>query len=1038
MKTIGFKHILLAMTAMLSGVCTAESQYVSFDASGCRPGVWTSDFKAAKDYADKNHYPLLSFWGSDGCGYCKLMQKTGLANGKTPKYKCEKLAAWLAKKPIVLVFTEVNENYTQDKYDTTGVKKFTKGTNTSGLFPYMRIYWPKADGSVAGACFSGRKDKMPSKVAGTLEEQLVASLDMYLASWTPVPPTPPPPPYAGGDFLVPGTAQARLEAVAGETASVVVPLVRNSNTDKTAQNVLMVGSASQTIDWAAGESRKDVTVDTSKITVGESIALTLKYENAVHSISAIYGVAAPANSPMNPAWGDEDFTFGQWTMNLDAAKRKTAAASGEAYTLVFFTGALWCPWCLGLENYVFDTEEFRNWAAQNQVSLVLLDNLKRSANDSASAAPFAVSTVANGAAPSLLSYDVGANGASGAAYMSRKGITASASADQLQKNHDLGYLGGTYCAPGSLRTGYPTLLLLDKGGMVKGCFVAQYNSTTAKDANGAYPCDKNENLQRLKDFIKLATDDCVLENDKYVSTTTLVHSFGTVSDTELSVCENANVFKLQDVAGKKVQFSVVTDTAARGVTFTILKKVSRSVAKKDASATTTATETVVTGEMVVSGEGTLTYAFPATGEYYLQVSEFADAQTAKYGTVATASKIVFMSELSPDPIENPYLKTAFSNRTVPVYSGSTLVGTLLVTAKKTGKVSLKYTSAVSGRKSSITAAWGDADFYGTATATGTARATKVTVVAKLNADGTIEAEVTDPAVGAATLSSGKSSILGTYEKFMGYYTVALMPQNSDKAEDANFGTGYMTIKATTSATKSTGKVSCKVFCPDGKSLSATGYLEMRDDGWAGLSLVKSGSKDSVRIAVRIRPNAAAAVTRRAVVSLDDVKSIWTHSQPGFSFTRELKAYGSYYSSGESLIDCCGGDTLTVDFDTSLFSASERYGAISSVLASGTQIVLTSSRLSPAQRITGFKASVTKSTGIVKGSTKAIFESGRKVSVKYVGIVLPDWSDCGCHESDAAVPLTADLPFVIGTCYYNDRVGGKLAPRGFMFEFADGE
>jgi protein disulfide-isomerase len=40
--------------------------------------------------------------------------------------------------------------------------------------------------------------------------------------------------------------------------------------------------------------------------------------------------------------------------------------------LLFFTGSDWCPWCQRLNDEVFETDEFRDWAATN-ISLVEVD-----------------------------------------------------------------------------------------------------------------------------------------------------------------------------------------------------------------------------------------------------------------------------------------------------------------------------------------------------------------------------------------------------------------------------------------------------------------------------------------------------------------------------------------------------------------------------------------------------------------------------------------------------------------------------------------
>jgi len=61
---------------------------------------------------------------------------------------------------------------------------------------------------------------------------------------------------------------------------------------------------------------------------------------------------------------------GKWTEDLDAAL-KTAARTNRPI-LVDFQGSDWCGWCIKLHDEVFDTDEFKKYAAENLV-LVSID-----------------------------------------------------------------------------------------------------------------------------------------------------------------------------------------------------------------------------------------------------------------------------------------------------------------------------------------------------------------------------------------------------------------------------------------------------------------------------------------------------------------------------------------------------------------------------------------------------------------------------------------------------------------------------------------
>ena len=59
-----------------------------------------------------------------------------------------------------------------------------------------------------------------------------------------------------------------------------------------------------------------------------------------------------------------------WTEDFDAARAE--AKETNRPILLDFTGSDWCSFCIKLHKNVFDTDEFKSWAAQN-VILVTVD-----------------------------------------------------------------------------------------------------------------------------------------------------------------------------------------------------------------------------------------------------------------------------------------------------------------------------------------------------------------------------------------------------------------------------------------------------------------------------------------------------------------------------------------------------------------------------------------------------------------------------------------------------------------------------------------
>lgn len=64
------------------------------------------------------------------------------------------------------------------------------------------------------------------------------------------------------------------------------------------------------------------------------------------------------------------------TWHTDMNEAYELANSENKPLMLFFTGSDWCGWCTRLQNEVFKTSDFKNWAKQNVV-LVELDFPRR-------------------------------------------------------------------------------------------------------------------------------------------------------------------------------------------------------------------------------------------------------------------------------------------------------------------------------------------------------------------------------------------------------------------------------------------------------------------------------------------------------------------------------------------------------------------------------------------------------------------------------------------------------------------------------------
>jgi hypothetical protein len=474
-------------------------------------GEWNTSFSACYAYATANDIPLLVFWSVSGCHYCNNM----IAGFNTSEF-----TTWQANQKIVMCYIHAASG-SKDM----DAKNFTR--NSSGNYPYVRIYWPKGNVDVK---FSGRSGVMTVK-SGSLAGQFTASVDKALAGYSPVPAYT----YAGGMFLVPGTETSRLEAEAGVTTFVNIPLVRTNDTSRAATNVLVIGSWTNTFKWSEQESSKVIRFDLPAGLAAGAVLTNYLYDAGDLTVGAVGGtntitvVAKGANTTHNPLWLKErtadTLAAGEWTMDYGVATNRTARQAGEAYTAVYFAGLLWCPWCEAFDNTVVETPEFTDWANRHNIALVVLDNPFRS-----------------GVGPTILRYETWTKniygyGKSGAGYLSRKMVNMADVPAMEALSYDLGYR--VLNLPENTRgfVTYPTLVLLRKDGSVAGRWVGQ------DMGDQHYHFLKDPMLKRLEEMVSLAGDQTEERNRDWALTETGLGVPGSAAGT-LQAVDSLDVFKL--------------------------------------------------------------------------------------------------------------------------------------------------------------------------------------------------------------------------------------------------------------------------------------------------------------------------------------------------------------------------------------------------------------------------------------------------------------------------------------------------------------
>jgi thiol-disulfide isomerase/thioredoxin len=431
-------------------------------------------FLTYTNLAAQFNVPLLVLYSAPGCDHCRVF--AGQLN--TPLVQ-----NWMSTKNVLFLFTDGQTN--QDGKDAL---RWILPLDSGSTTPVYRFYWKQADGTVR--TISGSF----STYSG---QQFIDAMEGFLAGYDN---TADLNPYEGGTFACEQREEARLEMEAA-TVRVYVPLMRTgASIEALYENRLVVAYPNGTVEtnqvaWGAGQSTCDIEVTTAGQWVEDgNIGLTLLDDHgAVIQQRMIVCVEDLSNTCSNPKFIGEPFDFGEWTMDLDAATNQIAATPGEAYTLVMFTGALWCPFCRGLEETVLNNptnDAFIAFAQSNQISLVSIDNHRR-----------------DGTPPTLLRHEAdrtNRTGRSGSPYLSRHSIPSSVAKSLLDKNDALQTAWKLPGADAVKRISYPTLVLLRKDGSIAGRAALPNAGYDSDDRFYAY--NISIIMQRLSELLTLVSD----------------------------------------------------------------------------------------------------------------------------------------------------------------------------------------------------------------------------------------------------------------------------------------------------------------------------------------------------------------------------------------------------------------------------------------------------------------------------------------------------------------------------------------------------
>ena len=603
MKTIRLAGAAFAAAlAMCASVAMAADVHVE-TVSTAQPGAWIGKFHVATNYAFSTGRPLVMVWSNSGCDYCNEF-KTSLNKGAFKE--------WQSSQPYAFCLVEgVNKN---DTADNKGAKSFAKSAGGHGKsltsFPYVSLLWMK-DGEVqAVATFSGRTGKMGVSKQDEMYKEFIAAIEKTFADYNA---------YNGGKFTVGKTIGDRLEAE--ETTEWVDVLIERdvaSDLDAASEKLTVsypatTGRATKEVDveWAEGESEKRVQINFADLdgfafSVGEEVGLVLADIDGENLDESLIALVKRGNSPKNPVWigkkTADELAWGEWTMDLEAARDKVSAAkknSEDAYLLVSFGGSIWCPDCAKTERYLVETEDFKTWASERKVACVAIDIPNVNATVESQTGPCLLTREKKTASATYMAADPD-HGAvqSGAGYLSRWMIEDDAAADVLARNRQL--LGtntknGGWNRPeraNQYRTGVPVFALVDADTMKVVSRIELFASSSPTNANNLAG-----HIRRFNELlaVETAVDAAFEEDNRDISTTTSeIAAGGAAADGEVSGGDLVDMFAVTGVEFDKR--TTLTATTKANVQWKL------SIVQAGANGTNVVATSTGTGDITVSAD----------------------------------------------------------------------------------------------------------------------------------------------------------------------------------------------------------------------------------------------------------------------------------------------------------------------------------------------------------------------------------------------------------------------------------------------------
>ena len=272
---------ILAGLALMGGLASSAASDPMGAVDTVTPGVWCSNFTAAKEYADKNNVPMLVFWANPGCSQCAKLESA---------CKRSDFVEWMEETQMIFVF-----GYGTSTADAKACKEFAK--NETKAFPYIVVYWKSnTDGEQVLQRFTGRSGKMGASKSLSLDEQLMTVTSLYLLDWDPdggsVTPTPTPTPdpdptptpgsitYTASDVNVAYDGEAHgISVRVTSPSSAKVEYAESANGTWGTTPLTLTGVGSETVYYRISADGYTTVTGSKKVTIAKR-EVTLKSSSA--------------------------------------------------------------------------------------------------------------------------------------------------------------------------------------------------------------------------------------------------------------------------------------------------------------------------------------------------------------------------------------------------------------------------------------------------------------------------------------------------------------------------------------------------------------------------------------------------------------------------------------------------------------------------------------------------------------------------------------------------------------------------------------